>query len=189
MVASGNPRRSGKHFPPLVICTSLFLLFLASFFNSLRAQTYDPNDTVTEYSLRGTIYHHRFEGRKTSNGEIFDHNLFTAAHHKFKFGTLLLVTNPETELSVIVKINDRCAGKRVVDLTNRAANGIGIKGRHQVTVRVLPPSYADEWAAQDAKFDSVPSRLATGKYAYQHHSQAKKTFRKSTRKSHRKKKK
>ena len=170
MVASGNPRRSGKHFPPLVICTSLLLLFLASFFNSLRAQTYDPNDTVTEYSLRGTIYHHRFEGRKTSNGEIFDHNLFTAAHHKFKFGTLLLVTNPETELSVIVKI-------------------IGIKGRHQVTVRVLPPSYADEWAAQDAKFDSVPSRLATGKYAYQHHSQAKKTFRKSTRKSHRKKKK
>ena len=153
----------------------LLAVFLLLALSAEAQKKYDHNDTVTEYSLRGTIYHHRFEGRKTANGEIFDHNLFTAAHCKFKFGTLLLITNPSTGLSVIVKVNDRCRGKRVVDLTHRAANSIGVVGRHQVTVRVLPPSYEEEWAAQDEKYDSVPSRLATGKYALPKPSESKKS--------------
>ena len=156
----------------------LLAVFLLLALSAEAQKKYDHNDTVTEYSLRGTIYHHRFEGRKTANGEIFDHNLFTAAHCKFKFGTLLLITNPSTGLSVIVKVNDRCPKKRVIDLTNRAANGIGVIGRHQVTVRALPPSYEEEWAAQDSKFDSVPSRLASGKYAYHKQTGTKKSSRK-----------
>ena len=142
---------------------------------TVSAQKYSSDDTVTEYSMNGTMYHNLFEGRKTAHGDIFNHNLFTAAHRKFKFGTLLLVTNKNTGLSVIVKVNDRCPKKTVLDMTRRAAYGIGIKGCQPVTVRVLPPSYEEEWAAQDAKYDSVASRLATGKYAHPKHSKAKKT--------------
>lgn len=142
---------------------------------TVSAQKYSSDDTVTEYSMNGTMYHNLFEGRKTAHGDIFNHNLFTAAHRKFKFGTLLLVTNKNTGLSVIVKVNDRCPKKTVLDMTRRAAYGIGIKGCQPVTVRVLPPSYEEEWAAQDAKYDSVASRLATGKYALPKHSKAKKT--------------
>ena len=125
--------------------------------------------------MRGTMYHNKFEGRKTANGEIFNHNLFTAAHRKFKFGTLLLVTNKNTGLSVIVKVNDRCPKKTVLDMTRRAAYGIGIKGCQPVIVRVLSPTYEEEWAAQDEKYDSVASRFATGKYALAKRSKVKNT--------------
>jgi rare lipoprotein A len=132
---------------------------------SAAGQNYDVNDTVTEYPMKGTYYHNKFEGRKTACGEIFDQNLFTAAHWKIKMGTYVMVTNRNTGLQVIVKINDRCPKHGVIDMTHRAANAIGIKGCQPVTVRILPPGYEDICTAQDAKFDSVSSRFATGRYA------------------------
>jgi rare lipoprotein A len=147
----------------MVRTLSFFLLLFVGVTAS--AQKYSSDDTVTEYTMNGTVYHNKFEGRKTANGEIFNHNLFTAAHRKFKFGTLLLVTSQKSGLSVIVKVNDRCPKKTVLDMTRRAAYGIGIKGCQPVKVRVLPPSFEEAWASQDALFDSVASRLATGKYA------------------------
>ena len=60
------------------------------------AQSINTSDTLTEHSLIATFYHDRFEGRKTSCGEIFDQNLFTAAHKSLKIGTMLMVTNPTT---------------------------------------------------------------------------------------------
>lgn len=172
------PRRGG-----MVRTFSFLLLLLVG--TTVSAQKFSSDDTVTEYSMNGTMYHNKFEGRKTANGEIFNHNLFTAAHRKFKFGTLLLVTNKNTGLSVIVKVNDRCPRKTVIDMTRRAAYGIGIKGCQPVNVRVLPPSYEEEWASQDAKYDSVASRFATGKYALSKHTKAKKT-KKNTSKSKKK---
>ena len=128
-------------------------------------QNYDVNDTTSEYSQKGTFYHNKFEGRKTACGEIFDQNLFTAAHWKIKMGTYVLVTNKNSGLQVIVKINDRCPKKGVIDMTHRAANAIGIRGCQPVKVRILPPGYEDLCEAQDAKFDSVKSRFASGQYA------------------------
>ena len=157
-----------------MVRTYFFILTLLAGL-SVTAQRFDPNDTVTEYKMNGTMYHNRFEGRKTANGEIFNHNLFTAAHNKFKFGTLLLVTNLNTGLTVIVKVNDRCPKKNVLDMTRRAAWGIGIKGCQPVKVRVLPSSYESEWSSQDAVYDSVPSRFATGKNALPKQSKSKKT--------------
>lgn len=157
----------------MVKALSFFTLLLIGV--TVSAQKYSSDDTVTEYSLNGTMYHNKFEGRKTANGEIFNHNLFTAAHRKFKFGTLLLVTNQRTGLSVIVKVNDRCPRKTVLDMTRRAAYGIGIKGCQPVKVRVLPPTYEEAWASQDAMFDSVASRFATGKYALHKQTKVKKT--------------
>lgn len=118
------------------------------------------NDTVAEHPMKGTIYHNRFEGRKTASGEIFNQNLFTAAHRRIKMGTLVMVTSKKTGQQVIVKINDRCPKSGVLDMTRRAANSIGIRGCQPVTVRILPDSYEKLWATQDLWCDSVYSRLS-----------------------------
>ncbi len=123
------------------------------------AQSFPTGDTVTEYPHKGTFYHDRFEGRKTANGEIFDQNLFTAAHWRIKLGTMVMVTNQNTGLQVIVRINDRCPRHGVLDMTHRAATAIGIRGCQPVTVRILPEGYEEQWLAQDQLFDSVYSRL------------------------------
>ena len=124
------------------------------------AQGYSVADTLTEYPNAGTWYHDRFEGRKTASGDIFDQNGFTAAHWKIKLGTYVLVTNRNTGQQVIVKVNDRCPKHGVLDMTHRAATAIGIKGCQPVTLRILPAGHEAEWAAQDARFDSVWSRYA-----------------------------
>ena len=123
------------------------------------AQNYAVTDTVTEYHNKGTFYHDRFEGRKTANGEIFDQNKFTAAHWKIKLGTMVMVTNRNTGLQVIVRVNDRCPKRGVFDLSHRAATAIGIKGCQPVTVRILPDGYEERWAQQETMFDSVYSKL------------------------------
>lgn len=90
---------------------------------------------LLEYVDRGTIvaswYGPRFHGRKTANGEIFDQQAFTAAHKKFRFGTLLRLTNPKTEKSIIVRINDRgpFIKGRELDLSKAAAAELGILER------------------------------------------------------------
>ncbi len=129
----------------------------------LHAQQFDLKDTVTEYPMKGTFYHNKFEGRKTSCGEIFNQNLFTAAHKSIKMGTFVKVTNRNNGLSVIVKVNDRCPKRGVMDMTRRAAYAIGIKGCQPVTVRILPEGHEQEWLAQDSRFDSVYSKFASGK--------------------------
>lgn len=131
--------------------------------SSVAAQSYSHLDTVSQYPNFGTFYHDRFEGRKTASGEIFDQNKFTAAHWKLKLGTYVLVTNQNTGLQVIVKVNDRCPKHGVLDMTRRAAYALGIRGCQKVTFRVLPDGYAERCEAQDALFDSVPTRLVDGK--------------------------
>ena len=122
------------------------------------AQNYSSDDTITEYPNKGTYYHDMFEGRKTSNGEIFDQNKFTAAHWKIKLGTYVMVTNRNNGMQVIVRVNDRCPKHGVFDLSHRAANAIGIKGMQPVNVRLLGDGWHEKWLAQETMFDSVSSR-------------------------------
>lgn len=59
------------------------------------------NGTATYYSGK----HH---GRKTASGTIYNQNELTcAASSKFKFGTVLKVTNVSNGKAVIVKVTDR----------------------------------------------------------------------------------
>ena len=75
-----------------------------------------------------SYYSNDFDGRKTSSGEIFDNSKLTAAHRTYPFGTIVQVTNLETNVKVTVRINDRGPVKpeRVIDLTYAAARVIGI---------------------------------------------------------------
>ena len=57
--------------------------------------------------MTASWYGPRFHGKETANGETYDQMAFTAAHKGLKFGTLLKITNPRNDQSVIVRINDR----------------------------------------------------------------------------------
>ncbi|MCQ2297487.1 MAG: septal ring lytic transglycosylase RlpA family protein [Bacteroidales bacterium] len=126
----------------------LNIIFFIALMPTAWAQYYAAGDTTYEYKIKGTVYANRFEGRKTSSGEVFRQKLYTGAHWKIKLGTLVLVSCPETGKQIIVKINDRCPTKGVIDLTRRAANDLGISGVKSVVVRQLPESYRTQWEQQ-----------------------------------------
>lgn len=113
-----------------------------------RAQTVTHDDTVGVYTMHGTYYSDRFVGRKTSSGEVFRQDRYTAAHKTLKFGTLLLVTNIHSGRQVIVRVNDRCPRNNVLDMTRKAAKELGI-GSQKVRVQVLPERYYTYWEHQD----------------------------------------
>jgi len=73
-----------------------------------------------------SYYAHKFHGRKTANGEIFDMYALTAAHKKLPFGTILEVENLANNKKVTVRINDRgpFVSNRILDLSYAAAEKI-----------------------------------------------------------------
>jgi rare lipoprotein A len=101
------------------------------------------NNIETETGL-AAYYHTKFHGRRTANGESFDHNAFTAAHKTLPFGTLVRVINLTNLRSVIVRVNDRgpLQKNRVIDLTRRAASVLGFlaRGMTSVKIEILPPN-------------------------------------------------
>lgn len=93
--------------------------------------------------VKGTLgiaswYGGRFHGKTTANGERFDMNKLTAAHRSLPFGSRVRVTNPATNDSIIVRINDRgpYSGNRIIDLSRAAAKAVRIIDRGVATVRL-----------------------------------------------------
>lgn len=88
-----------------------------------------------------SYYADEFHGRKTANGEIYDMHELTAAHRTLPFNTRVRVRNLETNLIVVVRINDRGPFKddRVIDLSLEAAKRIGLisNGTAPVELEVL----------------------------------------------------
>lgn len=98
-------------------------------------------DTIYKTLKDKTIasyYHDKFNGRKTANGEIFSNNDLTAAHKTLPFGTLVKVTNLETNKSVVVVINDRgpFIKGRSIDLSKKAFMLIVNKDKGLVKVKI-----------------------------------------------------
>lgn len=100
-----------------VLCFVFFIAFI--FFGN--AQKF-------EQSGYASYYHSAFQGRYTSSGEIFDNNLYTAAHATLPFQTLVKITNLYNNKYVVVKINDRCPSyfNRIIDLSQAAAKQLDI---------------------------------------------------------------
>lgn len=86
-------------------------------------------------------YGSKFHGRRTSSGELYDQNQFTAAHLTLPFNTLVRVTFLRTGKDVTVRINDRGphVGGRIIDLSSAAAAEIGLRphGVGKVRLEVL----------------------------------------------------
>lgn len=99
-----------------------------------------PEAPALDYSKVGkaSFYSSRFHGRPTASGVAYDQTALTAAHPDLPFGTLVCVTNMNNQRSVQVVINDRgpYTGGRIIDLSRRAAQEIGMINAGSVRVRV-----------------------------------------------------
>jgi rare lipoprotein A len=87
-----------------------------------------------------TYYSSRLAGRKTANGDRYDPSLLTAAHRTLPFGTMVEVRRADGR-RVVVRINDRGPfgdPERVIDLSHRAAEELGILHEGKVRVELNP---------------------------------------------------
>jgi rare lipoprotein A len=79
-----------------------------------------------------------FNGRRASNGEIYDMYKLTAAHRTLPFDTMVRVTNLNNGKSTTVRITDRgpFVDNRIIDLSFAAAREIESVGPGVVPVRL-----------------------------------------------------
>jgi peptidoglycan lytic transglycosylase len=79
-----------------------------------------------------------FNGRRTSDGEIYNMHEFTAAHRTLPFNAVVRVTNLTNGRHVDVRINDRgpFVANRIIDLSYSAAEAIGMVGPGTARVRL-----------------------------------------------------
>ncbi len=73
-----------------------------------------------------SFYSDSLEGSGTANGEKYDPKALTCAHPSLPFGTLVTVSNPDTEKSVVCRVNDRgpYAKSRILDLSRASFESI-----------------------------------------------------------------
>jgi rare lipoprotein A len=87
---------------------------------------------------RASFYADKLQGKRTSSGEPYVREGYTASHRALPFGTLLEVTNKANGLSVVVRVNDRgpVDKKLTIDLSYAAANDIGMIGSGIANVKI-----------------------------------------------------
>ena len=75
-----------------------------------------------------------------ANGERFNQNSDSAAHRNLPLGTTARVENLENGRSATVKVEDRgpYARNRIIDLSPRTAEQLGMKHAGHAPVRVTP---------------------------------------------------
>jgi len=106
-------------------------------------KTYYVLDRSKDYEQRGIAswYGQKFNGRKTSSGEIYSICDFTAAHKTLPLPSYVRVTNTRNGKSVVVRVNDRGPFHegRIIDLSYVAAIRIGLDktGTAPVEVELL----------------------------------------------------
>jgi rare lipoprotein A len=85
-----------------------------------------------------SFYANKFEGRKTSTGEIFSQKKMTGASNILPLNHWVRVTNTRNNLSVILRINDRMHknNKRLIDLSKSAARKLKYTGYGLARVKV-----------------------------------------------------
>ncbi len=85
-----------------------------------------------------SVYADDLEGKVTASGRRYDAHRLTAAHRTLPFGTRIRITDPASGKAVKVMVTDRWGGGpgRVVNLSRRAAEELGIGPLGQLTVQV-----------------------------------------------------
>ena len=114
----------------------------------VRGRTYVPLQKWESYEEIGVAswYGGKFHGRTTANGERFNtHGALTAAHRTLPFNVCAQVEHLDSGRSVVVRINDRgpFARGRVIDLSQAAADELGVRSSGVVRVRVSAIGVAD----------------------------------------------
>lgn len=109
---------------------------------------YHPREQP-DYDAVGTASHYgrSLNGTKTANGERYDEAELTAAHTTLPLPSYIAVTNLDNNRTVLLRVNDRgpFVNGRIVDLSYRAAEVLGIagKGLGRVRVKYVGPAPLD----------------------------------------------
>src|SRR5579872_2420485 len=102
---------------------------------------YPKDDWSYDETGIASWYGEQFHGHYTANGEVFDLNGLTAAHHTLPMPSIVQVTNLENGRSLTLRVNDRgpFAEGRIIDVSRKAADLLGFQrnGTAKVRVRVL----------------------------------------------------
>jgi rare lipoprotein A len=110
---------------------------------------YTPQTEHRPYREEGLAswYGRRFQGKKTSSGELYDMYAMTAAHPTLPIPSYARVTRVSSGKSVVVRINDRGPfhSSRIIDLSYTAAYKLGLlaNGSGRVLVESIDPDTYD----------------------------------------------
>jgi rare lipoprotein A len=114
-----------------------------------------------------TWYGNEMAGARTASGSVFDPKGFTAAHRTLPLGSYVEVTALDTGRTILVQVNDRGPrqGNLLIDLSQGAAQALGIGGREAVRVRAVSASPSDLVAMRAGqpgapRLDTPPALLA-----------------------------
>lgn len=125
-------------------------------------KTYTPLTRPGSYKERGIAswYGKKFNGQRTSSGEIYDMYGMTAAHPTLPIPSYARVTNLSNHKSVVVRVNDRgpFLHERIMDLSYTAAHKLGIVGNGSAQVEVESIAAPDASATQVAAAAPVTSQ-------------------------------
>ncbi|TKX28946.1 septal ring lytic transglycosylase RlpA family lipoprotein [Campylobacter sp. MIT 12-5580] len=107
---------------------------------TINGKTYYPTVVEVGETADGIAswYGPGFHGKKTSNGETYDQNGFTAAHKTLPMNTILSVTNLNNGRKTTVRVNDRgpFVDNRIIDLSKGAASQIDMLQSGTAPVRL-----------------------------------------------------
>ena len=108
-------------------------------------------------------YGDAFHGKYTANGEVFDLNGLTAAHHTLPLPSIVEVTNLDNGRSLELRVNDRgpFARGRIIDVSRRAAQLLGFEkqGTAKVHVRILTAETMQAQAIARRNGEEAPGQV------------------------------
>jgi len=106
-------------------------------FTAAREANIEAPVMMTEEGV-ASYYADEFNGRTTSDGEVYDMNNYTAAHRTLPFNTEVRVINLLSGKNLVVRINDRGPFKdnRIIDLSYAAAKDLELIGSGTSRVRL-----------------------------------------------------
>lgn len=133
-------------------------------------KTYIPLTMTGTFRQRGIAswYGKKFNGERTSSGEIYDMYGMTAAHPTLPIPSYARITNISNKKTVIVRINDRgpFIEDRIIDLSYTAAHKLGIisNGSAEVEVESISPNSIINTitvsSVQSTALDKTPAAVA-----------------------------
>lgn len=106
---------------------------------TVMGQTYYPHiDEDYEEIGMASWYGSDFHNKKTSNGETYNMNDFTAAHRTLPMPSMVRITNLENGRSIKVRINDRgpFVKNRIIDVSKRVAQELKFHTQGVTKVKV-----------------------------------------------------
>jgi murein L,D-transpeptidase YcbB/YkuD len=109
----------------------------AAISSPMKPTSVGPQSAHAGQIVKATWYGNELRGSRTASGEIFNPDGLTAAHKSLPFGTCLIVGNPRTGKTVVVRVNDRgpFTEGMTLDLSQGAARAIGMHSTQKVSMK------------------------------------------------------